>query len=81
MVDSVRAKCLVKWFNSDKGYGFLVAEGYNRDIFVHRQQMVRSGVQALTEGETVSCVVQDGAKGMFATQLSKEPDANRPHKD
>ena len=71
--DSVRVRGKVKWFNSDKGYGFIDrAEGYNRDIFVHRQQMVRSGIDTLVEDEDVEFVVRDGPKGMFAVQLSKD---------
>lgn len=61
-----------KWFNDEKGYGFIVLEGQEKDIFVHRQQMVRSGIDSLTEGEKVSFVVNDGKKGKFATSLKKE---------
>ena len=70
---AVRVKGQVKWFNETSGYGFLVAEGFNRDIFIHRQQLVRSGLQSLTEGEPVSFVVQEGHKGMYAISVSKEP--------
>lgn len=81
-VEPVRVKCLVKWFNENKGFGFLVAEGFNRDIFVHRQQLIRSGLTSLTEGETVSCVVNEGHKGMYATQIAKEDgNAGRPNKN
>ncbi len=69
-IDPVRVKSICKWFNEEKGYGFLIAEGYNRDIFVHRQQLVRSGLQGLIEGEEVTCVVRDGSKGMYAVQIS-----------
>lgn len=70
--DSVRVSGRTKWFNSDKGYGFVVAEGFNRDIFVHRQQLIRSGLQGLIEGEPVTFVVREGHKGMYAVSISKD---------
>lgn len=75
MVESVKVAFLrgtVKWFDQGKGYGFLVAEGYNRDIFVHRQQLIKSGIQSLKEDDKVNFMVNDGRKGMFATNLTKE---------
>ncbi len=71
--DSVRVKGNCKWFNDEKGFGFIVAEGFNRDIFIHRQQLVRSGITGLAEGETVTFVVCEGNKGMYATSVTKEP--------
>jgi cold shock protein len=71
LVKAVRVKGTVKWFNSDKGFGFIIADGYNRDIFVHRQQLVRSGIQDLKENELLTFVVQEGQKGMYAISLSK----------
>ena len=71
MSDSVRANGVVKWFSDDKGFGFLIVDGLNRDCFIHRAQMTRSGVQSLTEGDKVTCVVLDGPKGMYATEISK----------
>jgi len=73
MSDQVRHTGYVKWFNSTKGFGFLIVEGINRDVFAHKQQLVKSGItDDLTEGEAVSCVVRDGPKGMFAVDLKKE---------
>jgi cold shock protein len=72
MSDEVRARGKVKWFNDERGYGFLIADGFNRDIFVHRQQLVRSGIQTVKEDEDLTFVVVEGNKGMFATKLSKE---------
>lgn len=72
MTDSVRVFGRCKWFNTDKAFGFIVAEGFNRDVFVHRSQMVRSGIETLTEDEKVSCVVRDGPKGLFAIEIRKE---------
>lgn len=71
MSDQVRVLGRTKWFNTDKGFGFIIAEGYNRDIFVHRQQLVKSGLGDLLEDQPVSLVVMDGPKGMFAVDLQK----------
>lgn len=71
MVDPVRINGNVKWFSGEKGYGFIIAQGYNRDIFVHRQQLLRSGIQELADGEQVSFVVREGNKGMYAVEVSK----------
>lgn len=61
----------VKWWNEEKGYGFIVSEGVASDVFVHRQQLIRSGLPALIEGEKVSFSLNQGKKGLFATSISK----------
>jgi CspA family cold shock protein len=71
MVESTKVTGITKWFDEGKGYGFVVAEGYNRDIFVHRQQLMKSGIQSLKEDDKVIFVVNDGRKGMFATDITK----------
>lgn len=62
----------VRWFNTDKGYGFIIVDGFEKDVFVHRQQMLRSGVEELDEGDKVSFECNEGKKGRFATSLKKE---------
>lgn len=71
MTVAERASGSVKWFSDDKGYGFLVAQGHVKDIFVHRQQLLRSGIEKLKEGEKVTFLIQEGKKGAFATNISK----------
>ena len=66
-----RASGTVRWFSDEKGYGFLIAVGHPKDIFVHRQQLVRSGIEKLTEGERVTFLINEGKKGAFATNISK----------
>jgi len=68
----VKERGLVKWFNEDKGFGFLVVDGYPKDIFIHKQQLEKSGVSKLQVGDKVMCVVNQSPKGHFATALSKE---------
>ena len=68
----VKVRGTVKWFNDTKGFGFLICEGYSIDIFVHKQQLEKSGVKELKEGDKITCVVNQGVKGHYATLISKE---------
>jgi CspA family cold shock protein len=44
----------VKWFNPDKGFGFIQPEGASKDVFVHISAVQRAGMSTLTEGQRVS---------------------------
>ena len=44
----------VKWFNPDKGFGFIQPEGSSKDVFVHISAVQRAGLNTLTEGQRVS---------------------------
>jgi CspA family cold shock protein len=44
----------VKWFNGQKGYGFIEPEGGGKDVFVHISAVERAGMQSLNEGQKVS---------------------------
>ncbi len=63
-------KGTVKWFNNQKGYGFISDETGN-DIFVHYSGLNMEGYKSLTEGESVEFDVVDGAKGPQATNVVK----------
>lgn len=70
MTESKSAK--LKWFDSTKGYGFLIVEGEPKDVFVHIKQLRASGFPtAPAETEKLTCVVNSGAKGPFATNISR----------
>ena len=58
----------VKWFNSEKGYGFITTDEGN-DIFVHYSQIQKEGFKSLEEGERVSFDVVDGDKGPQASNI------------
>ncbi len=60
----------VKWFNAEKGYGFIESED-GTDVFVHFSAIVMEGYKALEEGAEVTFDVIDGAKGPQAANVSK----------
>ncbi len=59
----------VKWFNSDKGFGFVAPHGGGKDVFVHRSALERSGVHSLADGEPVRLTVRQGQKGPEAVRV------------
>ena len=59
---------LVKWFNSEKGFGFITTEEGN-DLFVHFSKINKAGYKSLNEGERVSFEVEDGPKGQQASNV------------
>lgn len=58
----------VKWFNSEKGYGFITQQDGD-DIFVHFSAIQMDGYKALEEGQTVSFITGDGQKGPQALEV------------
>lgn len=58
----------VKWFNSEKGYGFITTDE-GQDIFAHYSQIQKDGFKSLDENERVSFEVVDGAKGPQASNI------------
>jgi CspA family cold shock protein len=58
----------VKWFNTDKGYGFIAREG-STDLFVHISAVEGSGPRALQEGQTVEFETRQGRKGEEAANV------------
>lgn len=61
----------VKWFNAKKGFGFLVVEGYEQDIFVHYSVIHGDGFRTLSEGEKVQVDVGDDGKGPRARHVER----------
>jgi len=59
----------VKWFNSSKGYGFIVSEEDQKDVFVHYSVIEGEGYKSLNEGETVQFEASEGPKGPLATKV------------
>ncbi len=60
----------VKWFNSQKGYGFITTDE-GEDVFVHYSAIAGSGFRTLDEGQRVTFEVTQGPKGLQAANVSK----------
>ena len=60
----------VKWFNNEKGYGFIIKENYD-DIFVHYSQIQDEGFKTLEEGQVVEYELVTGDKGLQAQNVFK----------
>ena len=60
----------VKWFNAEKGYGFITDEE-GKDVFVHFSAIQADGFKTLDEGQDVSFDVKDGDRGPQATNVVK----------
>lgn len=59
----------VKWFNADKGYGFIERQDGAGDVFVHFSAIQQSGYRSLEEGQRVEFDVTQGAKGPEAANV------------
>ncbi|MFJ9339059.1 cold-shock protein [Streptomyces sp. NPDC101733] len=63
------AKGTVKWFNSEKGFGFIAQDGGGPDVFAHYSNISGNGYRELSEGETVTFDVTQGQKGPQAENI------------
>ena len=59
----------VKWFNDEKGFGFITADDGSKDLFVHQSAIVGDGVRSLQEGAKVTYEVEAGDKGPRAVNV------------
>ena len=60
----------VKWFNADKGFGFITGEDGN-DVFAHFSAIQTDGFKTLDEGQTVTVDTEEGPRGPHATNIVK----------
>jgi CspA family cold shock protein len=61
---------VVKWFNSEKGYGFITPDGGGKDLFAHFSEIQGSGFRSLEENQRVQYEVANGPKGPQATKIT-----------
>ena len=67
----MRVQGTVKWFNNDKGFGFITRNDGEKDCFVHHTAITGSGYKSLADGEKVEFDVVQGQKGPAAENVVK----------
>ncbi|HRW04836.1 MAG TPA: cold shock domain-containing protein [Caldilineaceae bacterium] len=68
---SDRIQGTVKWFNNEKGFGFIAPDNGSKDVFVHHSAIVATGYRSLAEGDRVEFTVEQGTKGPAAADVRK----------
>ncbi len=68
----------VKWFNDQKGYGFIKQEGVTEDIFVHHTAIKMEGFRTLAPGEVVEFEVKQDQNGLKAVNVVRTGQVNGP---
>jgi len=61
----------VKWFNGQKGYGFIEREDKEKDVFIHVSALRDAGMEGLEEGQALTFDIEEGPKGPNAVNLQK----------
>jgi CspA family cold shock protein len=67
----MRTRGTVKWFNDQKGFGFITPEDGSKDCFVHHSAIQAEGFRTLAEGDRVEFDVVQGTKGPAAEKVTK----------
>jgi CspA family cold shock protein len=67
--DNTMATGTIKWFNAEKGYGFIAVEGGGADVFVHYSAITGSGYRSLEEGQRVEFDIEQGTRGPQASNV------------
>lgn len=65
----------VKWFNNQKGYGFICAENSQEEIFAHFSSIVMEGYKSLKAGQPVDFEISNGPKGLHALNIKSSGEA------
>jgi len=64
------AQGTVKWFNNDKGFGFITPDGGEKDVFVHHSEIKGDGFRSLSENQRVEFEITQGPKGPQAVGVT-----------
>ncbi|MCX7376850.1 MAG: cold-shock protein [Alphaproteobacteria bacterium] len=70
MSDATEVVGIVKWYNAQKGFGFVTPDTGGKDVFVHATALERAGLTTLNEGQSVRMSVVTGSKGPEAASVS-----------
>ena len=62
----------VKWFNDDKGFGFIKPDEGSKDVFVHYNNINGDGRRTLREGQKVTMTITEGQKGLMAENVNPQ---------
>jgi CspA family cold shock protein len=65
----IMATGTVKWFNSEKGYGFITPDDGSKDVFAHFSEIAGSGYRSLEENQQVEFEITEGPKGLQASNI------------
>eukprot|EP00547_Thalassionema_nitzschioides_P001386 CAMPEP_0194201154 /NCGR_PEP_ID=MMETSP0156-20130528/1505_1 /TAXON_ID=33649 /ORGANISM="Thalassionema nitzschioides, Strain L26-B" /LENGTH=92 /DNA_ID=CAMNT_0038926279 /DNA_START=157 /DNA_END=435 /DNA_ORIENTATION=- len=74
MADGDKQKGTVKWFNTVKGFGFIVPDDSSEDVFVHQTAIQAEGFRSLGDGEAVEYTVEEDAQGRKKASQVTGPD-------
>ncbi|KDQ18144.1 hypothetical protein BOTBODRAFT_551595 [Botryobasidium botryosum FD-172 SS1] len=76
----VKIKGSVKWYNDEKGFGFVAPDDGGKDVFVHTSEIITSGAsRTLTEGQRVELEVKDGPRGPQAANVTPISEVSRSY--
>ncbi|MEF9992400.1 MAG: cold-shock protein [Romboutsia sp.] len=62
---------IVKWFNNEKGFGFITVDGTGQEVFAHFSAIQSNGFKSLEEGQAVQFEIVDGQKGPQAANITR----------